>query len=394
MATSRNAPARAPARRTGAIDARSRIQAEAARLDAEKEQRKQRAGEPHRFFVTVGEEREFVIIDEHITFMRREHVLQDGNGKYRNVVPCTMEEEDCPVCAQFPDRQSTLNLLLTVIDLTPFENSQGETIEWSKKLLVVKPGQHKIFTRWEDREQNLRGLIIRTARDNKTDFAIGNDMEIVGEMSEEDLLTYETSYENREGETIDVLGHEPYDYEEIFPQLDAVEVCKLAGIQHRERAGSRAAVNRDIDRTERGGRDRDNAQARRPAGRATGRSDPADNAPRRGARRPADDPPQDPVEDAPRTARTARRGAAAAPENDPPQRGARRAARGGEDDTPPWREGDEEGADPTNDVQGARGDDAPAPARRGAARRGAAPAAAPAPAGGARRAAVRRGPAQ
>lgn len=409
-------------RRSGtASSARDRMQEEQARIQQRKDQRALRSKEPRRFFLKTNEEREIVIVDAvevDDLFLRREHQLMGDSGKYDFIVPCNDDTGNCPVCEHHPQRPSSLNLLLTIIDLTPYTNSNGDEIPWSKRLLGVKPGQHKKFLRWAEREERgeigLRGLILRTFRTGDKAFSIGDDIEVVGRMSEDDLLTYEAEYVDAENKVHPIIGHEAFDYDDIFPQLSDEELAELIGVQPRERLGSRRATERangDDGGSRRAAPSSRAAPGRAaPAGRAApsraapGRAAPSrrapesednqdDNdapqettgrraapsraaaptprrgaAPTRAARRPADDPDDggdgDPQDDAPSQPAT-RRGAATT--RTATRRGAAPAADGRNDigGEAPW-DGDSDG---TNQVPGADGSDAAPAARRGAVRR-------------------------
>jgi len=393
------------------MSARDRMQQEAENIKQRKEQRAQMRKEPFRFFLKTDEEREVLVVDACSAddlFLRREHVLKDNEGKYRWTVPCNDDTGNCPVCENHPDRPSSLNLLLTVIDLTPYVNNDGEEIPWSKKLMVVKPGQHKKFTRWAEREVEgeigLRGLILRCYRSGQKAYAIGDDIEVVERISEDDLLTYETEYEDSEGKKVEILGHEAFDYEDIFPQMSEAELAELIGVQPKERLGSRRSADRDIERGGSSGRAAPGRAAPGRAAPARGRAAPAEQdddtddqpsgrraapargastrsaAPARGAattraaRRPADsdsDDDQDQAQnDAP--APTTRRGAAAG--GGSTRAATRRGAAPAPDERndiggeAPWTDGDDDG---TNQVEGADGQDdaAPPPAARRGVRR-------------------------
>ncbi|MGZ7145072.1 hypothetical protein ACXWOO_11940, partial [Streptococcus pyogenes] len=74
----------------------------------------------------------------------------------------------CPVC-KADSKPSYFAAYLTVLDLTPYEKEDGTVIEWSKRLLVIKQAQQKKFVRIQEREGNLRGVIIAATRDRDTD---------------------------------------------------------------------------------------------------------------------------------------------------------------------------------------------------------------------------------
>ena len=222
------------------------MQEEQERAEAQRELNRATQGTPFRFFVKPGESTQVVVVDDAPDFVRHEHALQDRRSKRWDVfVPCIDEHANCPAC-QASDRPSYFALYLTVIDLTEYENADGDIVEFSKKLLVVKPMQQKKIMRYYNREGTLRGMILTMTRDSKKDASIG-DPEFDALMDENELLTYETQYTDREGEVHDVICHEPYDYDAIFPAMDEDQLRALVGGGERS-AGSRRDDDRALGR--------------------------------------------------------------------------------------------------------------------------------------------------
>lgn len=335
--------------------------------EARSEARRATAGAPFRFFTPVQETREIVIVDDAPDFFRKEHALKvKGSTRYDTFVPCIDEHTNCPACAAATDRQPAFCMYLTIIDLTGYEGKDG-WVDFSKKLLVVKPTQQKKIMRLYERHKSLRGMVLSMTRDSKEDAAIGNDIEFIEFMDEETLAGYVYSYTDKEDKVHEVDCSVPFDYDEIMPEMTEQQIRAIVG--GRPDPGNRAQSDRDLregddwDReppprraaSRRGGRDEDDGapepaprRAARPAGR---RADPDDDdgrqdngreveeddpPPARGARRPArqvapaEDPPFDqddqqeeeaePARPARRAAPTTRRAAEAPPER--PQRDA------------------------------------------------------------------------
>lgn len=327
------APARTSSGFRGAEGRRKMIEEEE-RAAARREAAAQNAGAPFRFYCPVGETREFIIVDEEPDFFRFEHNLRNPrNGKWDIFCDCINENANCPVC-KVAERPSYFAMYLTVIDLTPYETSTGESVEWSKKLLVVKPAQQKKFTRLFERHGTLRGMLISATRDGEKEASIGADHEFVEFVEEEDLLTYETQYTDKKGKVHEVVGHEVYDYDELFPASTEKMLRALVG-GHAE-PGSREDDDRSTGRrSTRGGDDWD-SNDKRPSRSATSRragktaEDDEDEAPtrrapvRRGARAEAE-PEEESEEEAPAPRRAATRTASArtAPVRGPVRRATR-----------------------------------------------------------------------
>jgi hypothetical protein len=309
------------------------------RAEVQRELNKNKVYEPFRFFLQVGETREIVIVDDAPDWFRTEHQMKDKRtGRWSLYVPCIEEHTNCPAC-EVSERPAYFALYLTIIDLTPYTNRDGDEMEWSKKLLVVKPAQQKKIVRHFEKHGTLRGLRLEMTRDGEMDANIGNDIQVIGFMEEDELLEFERTYKDKEGKTHTEAGHEPYDYDAIYPAMTEAQIRALVGGS--PAVGSRAADDASVGRTRRAPRrDDDDADvAPNPRRRAARDADGDDEAPpRRRASRENDD------------------------DDTPPQR--RRASRedaSDDDDAPPARR---RTAAPVDDTD----DDAPAPRRRAAVR--------------------------
>jgi len=290
---------------------------------------------PFRFYCPVGESREVVVIDDNLqdVFFRFEHNLKNKrSGKWDIYCACIAENANCPVCRE-AERPAYFAMFLTVIDLTPYENKDGIEVPWSKKLLVVKTAQQKKITRLAERYGTLRGMVLQMTRDGEKDASIGNDIEYIEHMSEDDLLTYETTYEYEDGQgkkqVKEVIGHEPFDYDELFPMPTEQQLRAIVG-------GSPEPGSRDEERSVRG---------RSRQGGGDGWKD--DDAPPSRIRRvprggrdqidPDDDPsrgaPEEETEDPPPRSRAASR-----PASQPSLRPATRTARRAEPEAEPEEE--------------------------------------------------------
>lgn len=384
--------ARAPAR--GAAPARgssgyrgdagyAMMQQEEANAEARKEAQASQSGMPFRFFCGVGETREVVVVDEKPDFFRYEHNLPDRDGRWKIFTSCINEYANCPICHSGGSKYPYFAMYLTVIDLTPYTNKDGIEVPWSKKLLVVKPAQQKkIMRKLEQNDNNLRGAVLSMSRDGDKDASIGNDIELVEFMSEDELLTYETSYVNQKNEQIDVIGHEPFDYDELFPEQSEEQLAALAGGNHNSyddharnvgASGGRRGAPARPGAAPRGrsGDGWDEGAERRPAARGAA---PA----RRPAARQEEQPEEELEEEAPPPARRAAPASRQAPA--PAGRAAGR---------PAPRQVSRQAAEPEYEDEVPEEDPPQRPAARGAARPAARPADAAPPSLASRRAALR-----
>ena len=313
----RAAASKAPAARTSyrGDAGRRQMEEEQIRQEAAKEARKAKGFEPFRFWTPVGETRQIVIIDDAPDFFRYEHALKSaGSNRYDNFLPCINEDANCPACS-VSEKPAYFAMYLSVIDLTPYNNKDGDEVPWSKKMLVVKPSQQKKISRLFEREGSLRGMILDMTRDGDKDAAIGNDIEFVGWMEEDELATYYDEYTDKDGkvQTIDCL--EPFDYDSIYPEMTEEQLATIAGVTDHG-VGNRRQTDRAIGR---GGREAPAPAAR--GGRSAGRRDAeAPTRPARGGRQAPADDGNDDQQDAPQ------RGRRPAPAAEAPARGRRQAA--------------------------------------------------------------------
>lgn len=373
------------------------------------EQRKAQANKPFRFYVPVGETRQFIVCDDKPDFFLYEHALKNDEGKWgRLFCGCIKEFANCPVC-RTAERESYYALALTIVDLTPFETKDGDTVDFSRKLLIVKPAQQKKFLRFYEREGSLRGAVFETTRDGDKDATIGNDINHLEWAEEDEMETYVREWKDREGKKHTEICSEVYVYETVFDEPTEESLQAIAGGD--PVPGSRAANSRELGSS----RGRRGAAAEEPAergssrvvrrsrpaaedgweddkedrkfgrGRATAADDAGDEPPARPARRgraeEPEEPPARPVrgraraepEDEPEPA--PRRGRRAEPEDEPepaPRRGRRADPEPEPEDEPAPRRGRAAAADPDDEAPPPRRgravqppDDEPEPPRRG-----------------------------
>lgn len=205
---------------------------ESERVVADAKKRQAEAGKmPFRFYMNVGDEKQFIILDDEPTFLRWEHEeWVDGRGNkkgHMNYHGCISATDNCPACDSL-ERSSYLAMYLTILDLTPFTTSKGDDVEFSKKLLVVKASQHKVFFRKLEKKGSLRGMLFDTFRDKKMEARIGGTLEQTETLTEDELKDYIREYEDRDGKkkTDDV---EPYDYLDLFPETTIESLEKTFG---------------------------------------------------------------------------------------------------------------------------------------------------------------------
>ncbi len=252
-------------------EGRRRVDEELARQKQRSEARKKQGNVPFRFYVPVGETREIIVVDEAPEVFVYEHNLPGPDKKYRTYTPCIKEDQNCPVC-ESQDKESYYALMLTVIDLTPFETRSGDEVQFSRKLMCVKIGQQKKFLRFFQKNGSLRGAKFAMTRDGEKDAAIGNDIEFLEFVEEEDLQTYTREWEDKDRKVHTENCFEVLDYDELFPEVTEEELRALVG--GRPAPGSRAHDDAAVGRDSKG---RDASRGRRTRGRPGARDADADS---------------------------------------------------------------------------------------------------------------------
>lgn len=227
---------------TGA-EGRAKSVVEQENIAQRRELMKTQQGKPQRFFLMPGKSTEIVILDSEPSFFGWEHNLKGPTGKFTIYTGCVNEYDNCPVC-ESTGKPPTWMMYFSILDLTRFKNRNDEQVEFSRKLLAVKPGKHPKFNRLFDTHKNMRGLILNMSRDGEKDHAIGNDIEFVERMDEQDLKTYVREWKDKEGKKHTENCFEVYDYFELFPE-PTVESLRLM-VGGRPSPGSRESDNQAI----------------------------------------------------------------------------------------------------------------------------------------------------
>lgn len=204
-------------------EGRENVDVELKNTAARKEKRISDMNKPFRYRIKDGEEgKEIVLLDDAPDFFMYEHRLQDPSTMwYNNYVSCCQTMTECAVCQSNIDgHNASYNMVFTCLDLEPYTSKAGATIEFSRKLYIVKQGQHKKFMRLYTKYGTLRGARFILARDGDTSPAIGSEIEFDRFMDEDELATYVREYTDREGKTHTEDCSEVFVYEDVFDAPD------------------------------------------------------------------------------------------------------------------------------------------------------------------------------
>lgn len=166
---------------------------------------------PFRFRLKAGESGRVIILDTYDKiFSCYEHNFQGPDGFWNKFAVCTKETEDCPMCRKL-GKDSYYAIFFTVIDLRPYVNKDGKTVQYTKKLLCVKGTMQQHFERLFSRHNNqIRGMEIELFRTNdKKDQAIGSSVDFVAMHTEQELARYV----DKEGKPLTVVN-----YAQAFPK--------------------------------------------------------------------------------------------------------------------------------------------------------------------------------
>lgn len=249
---------------------RRRAEQELEKQKAAAEARKSGMGMPYRFRLAPGDTRQIVVVDDAPDFFAFEHNLKNPKTGFWDIFTgCIAEFDNCPVC-EASGKEAYYAMYLTVIDLTPYTSKNGDEVEFSRKLMVVKPAQQKKFTRFFEKNGTLRGAIFDMTRDGDKDSAIGNDIEFVEFMPEDELATYVREWADKEKKRHVEDCAVPYDYEKLFPEPNMASLRAIVG-------GRPAPGSKEQEERELGGGSR-RASGRKPAAREEASDDDWDDA--------------------------------------------------------------------------------------------------------------------
>ncbi len=199
---------------------RGRVDSELADQKERQARRQAASKDPFRVYLKPGTEgREIVILDEEPEFFFHEHQIYNGGRRdlpMYTYLACVKEWATCQACEEIKD--SYYALYLSVLDLEPFKTGKGETVEFSRKLMLIKPQQQKKFIRRWKKEGTLRGQIVVLSRDTDKDPVIGNDIEFDDFMEEDALAEYVREWTDQKKKVHTEDCSVPYEYEKIFDE--------------------------------------------------------------------------------------------------------------------------------------------------------------------------------
>lgn len=204
---------------------REQLEKELERQKAKEEARKNQVNKPYTFWMPDGDTREVCILDDEPYFFRYEHNLKDPRtGKFGLNILCKRDEDNCPICTE-SGKEGQYIMYLSVLDLKPYTNKDGVEVEFTRKLFAVKSQQQKKFIRRFEKDGTLRGAIYELSRDGAKSPVIGNDIEFLEFMDEEELSEYERTWKDRDGKRHTEDCSQPFDYDEIMPDQSIDEIC-------------------------------------------------------------------------------------------------------------------------------------------------------------------------
>lgn len=194
---------------------------------------------PSRFKCGKGETKSLIILDEIFTFAMREHVLKTREGKY-TTERCIADWDSCPLCA-LPDNKASDVMLLTVLDLTPWEKD-GKSFELTKRVLALKKAVYQnIISIASTQNNNLRGVMLDMTRGFGEKEPASGQPVFVRKLNEDELVemfgtpekVYESGFVLPANNVIKV-----FDYESIYTTPTRDELATKIGAP--PRPGSKA----------------------------------------------------------------------------------------------------------------------------------------------------------
>jgi len=200
---------------------------------------------PFRFFLPSPEkqgvtreqlEANIVVLDDAPTFAMFEHSFPDPKtgrwGKGAFTVPCLSGDSHCPAC-DADSKDPYFALFLSIIDMTPYTNKNGQLVPFTKKLLVVKNKNQGWWFRQYERRGTLRGMQVLMVRDSAQGANHGNPEFI--ELHDEQAIIDSFSHpevKSQDGQRVIKQANEDcfaYDYGRIFKKPTYEELAERFG---------------------------------------------------------------------------------------------------------------------------------------------------------------------
>lgn len=233
------------------------------------------------------------------------HEVQDQQGNFgRKFEICVKEMDNCPLCTAADGGNKAIGrsvyvMCLSVLDLRPYTNKNGEKIEHSRKLFMVKglqiPDWIKTLEKAEKRFGTLRGVYVEVGRNSDKDAGTGKPLPLEKDwygddaddrpyalIDENDLLA-EYGHDAVVGQSGKIIKQadedtQAYKYDELFKYPDLAALARQYGMKSRN-AGSQADLDNDDWDAE------SDSSARKGRADRSRRSTEEEEAPQRASRR-------------------------------------------------------------------------------------------------------------
>lgn len=208
--------------------------------DINKEKQRQaeiRKNQPMEFRMSVGEGADkgvsVVVLDvvkypamPFFHYMHRWGYTKGVKGSMKSDICIKDGPEGCPLCKKDGVKDSTYELVLTVLDgrsYTPQNGpNAGKTVRLSKKLFIVKSGMIPKYERLFKEHKSFRGMVLTLFRDKDTDPASGGEVKFGSILPEAVLMK---KYGSVHG--ADMI--KPVDYNKAYPRPTYNELAERWG---------------------------------------------------------------------------------------------------------------------------------------------------------------------
>lgn len=170
-------------------DAIAKAQAENAKREAEKEERRSRGYWPREFRLiapgTMGRDgaindryqADVIVLDAKMGPAFNLHRVMSRRNRLEIYEPCPKEWDSCPLCPPTGQYDSRFVQLLTVLNITGYQiktgDRAGEYVPMSQELMIVELGNMPFFHAVMQEHGTLRGLHLTMTRNSKNDPDIG-----------------------------------------------------------------------------------------------------------------------------------------------------------------------------------------------------------------------------
>jgi len=187
-----------------------------------------RSVKDQRFWIKDGKSTRITFLDsEGFYFYEHQIRQQQVGGSFSfSYETCLSDIDNCPLC-EVKDKPVWV-CAYTIIDHTKFTTKDGNAVQNTKRLLVMKPRAHRKLKKVRDRDERIKGdltnVVMEVSRDAPDEAATGEDFQYIGRLTKKQLLSIAQGATLAEKEE----WLKPFNYLEIFAPKSADQLREMA----------------------------------------------------------------------------------------------------------------------------------------------------------------------